>query len=153
MDPQEIADEILAIDARQKIDAKRITQLKQDLIACGAGDYLGSKGGKATVITPASSLAINDAALDEAQTNLESVHFKKLFEKHEGWVMREDAIDYARENLEPAHFKKLFEKVTSYTLVKGFRDIAGALLTAAKASRLIKLFEKPNSAYVKITAA
>lgn len=46
-------------------------------------------------------------------------------------------------------FKKLFEKSTSHKPVKSFREIAQALLTPAKARKLIELCEKPKAAWLK----
>lgn len=47
------------------------------------------------------------------------------------------------------HFGKLFEKVVTYKPVKSFREVAGALLTKAKAGRLISLCEKAKAPYIK----
>ena len=47
------------------------------------------------------------------------------------------------------HFGKLFEKVVTYKPVKSFREVAGALLTKAKAGRIISLCEKPKAPWIK----
>jgi hypothetical protein len=153
MDPQEIADEILALEAKAKTDGKRLTQLKQDLIAAGAGEYLGTKGGKCLVIQPSPSLQITDEAVDSAKAELEKKDFDKLFEKHSDYALKENAVATAKELLEPAVFNKLFQRVTWFTHVKGFVDIARALLGTKKGPALVATFEKPNKAYVKVTLA
>ena len=46
-------------------------------------------------------------------------------------------------------FSKLFVRTVTYAPVKNFRDVARALLTPAKAQRVIALCETSNSPFVK----
>lgn len=46
-------------------------------------------------------------------------------------------------------FGKLFEVVKTHKPVKSFREVAAAVLTKAKAAKLIKLCEKPKAPWLK----
>ncbi len=151
MEPAELVDAALSLDAEIKARAEKLTAIKQQLVDLGPGNYAGTKG-KAVVIHPAPSLKPSADTIEEAQSSLESAHFCKLFEKNVSFVPTKDGIEFARENLDKSVFKKIFERVTRFSPVKGFREVAKALLPPKKADALVANCEVENTAYVKLSA-
>jgi threonine aldolase len=96
-----------------------LKEIEAHLIERGAGTYEGAAGESCTVIVP--NPVIKPTA---------------------------DEIEAAREAAGDAA-DKLFTKVVSYAPVKAFREVVAALLSKAKAKKLIALCEKTSSPFVK----
>ncbi len=109
-----------SIKARVKADAARLKEIEAELIRQGAGKHEGDNGASCTVIIGAAAIKLP-----------------------------KDAVDKVRELLGEEHFKTLFDRTVGYAPVKGFRDVAAAVLTEAKARKIIALCETPASPYVK----
>lgn len=124
MKPQTIealVDEGRALKARIAADGDRLKEISVELVTLGSGTYEGSNGSKATVVVPSPSLKPTS-----------------------------EAVEKYREELGPV-FKKLFDAVTTYKPVKAFREVAGALLTPAKARKIVEACEVPGTPYVKFS--
>lgn len=103
-----------------KAKGERLKEITDQLVALGAGSYEGEKGEKVVVIQPGAGIK-PDAADCEA----------------------------AREICGNEVFNKLFDREVRYTPKKAFRDLAAALLTPGKATKLIALCEKVSAAFCK----
>lgn len=60
-----------------------------------------------------------------------------------------DAVAAVRKLVPAALFGKMFERVVAHKPVKGLRDVAAAILTPAKAAKVIALCEVPGAPYVR----
>lgn len=103
-----------------KAKSERLKQITDQLVELEAGDYTGEHGEICKVIQPGPGIKPNAADCEAA---------------------RELCGDEA--------FKKLFDREVSYSPKKAFRDLAAALLTPAKAAKVIALCEKVSTAFVK----
>lgn len=120
----DLVDEGVRVQASMKENKKRLEEISAELIARGAGEHTGTDGRKANVIFP--SAAVKTPKDEESLARV-----KKLT----GTL-----------------FAKLFDKKTTFSPVKSFRDVAAALLTPAKASKVIAECEEEPKAYVKFSA-
>jgi len=107
------------LKARIKADSERLKEISERLVAEGAGEYHGAEGVKAIVVVPGPSLKPAAETIDALKTTLGD------------------------------SFGKLFDRVVSYKPVKSFREVAGALMTKAKATRLIVQCEVAATPFVK----
>ena len=114
-----------ALKAQTKALNAELAEINAQLLAHGAGEYLGGEGGgKATVVKPSPKFAPDAADIDQV---------RELFQDDE------DGAET---------FKKLFARTVSYSAVKGVRHVAAALLTPAKLRKLCALCEKPATPFV-----
>lgn len=109
------------INDKKKPYAVRLDEINAQLVELGEGDYEGSKGEIAKVIAPAAALKPTTEEI-EASRKILGKNFPTLIAENRSVV---------------------------YTPNKSFRTIAEALLPAAVAAKVIKLFEKPSTPYVK----
>ena len=110
-----------AISEKSKPLEERLSEINAQLLELGVGDYLGIKGEVAKVIEPAATLKPTNEEVEAARLILGD-----KFDKH---ITETRTVTYAPN--------------------KSFRAIAEALLTPEDASKVIKLFEKPSTPYVK----
>lgn len=96
-----------------------LKKIEEQLIEHGAGTLLGAGAAQCTVIVPNPGIKPDAAAIEACQ------------------------------GLAGASFKKLFEKVTTYKPVASFAAVASAVLTPAKAAKVIELCQKASSPFVK----
>lgn len=113
--------EAVKISRRMDKDDARLKEIKKLLTKQGKGEYLG-EGGKALVIEPT-------PGIKPSEEDVEKV--KALLTKEQ--------------------FNKLFDTETVESPVKNFRDVIAAVLTPAKAKRVIKICEKKSSTQVRIS--
>jgi hypothetical protein len=117
----DLVEEGALLDAAIKDKALRLKTIKALLIPLGPGEYLSSSSGrKAIVIQPERALKPTAAAIASARP-IAGTAFSKLFERVVAWKTQD---------------------------AKTFRQVALALLTPAKAQRIIALCEVDNPAYV-----
>lgn len=109
------------IKARQETDAGRLKEICAHLVEQGAGEYEGGDGSKAVVVCPSPKLKVDSKRLEELQ------------------------------KLAGESFAKLFDKVVSFKPAKGFREVAAAVLTPARARKIVEACEEESSPYVKIS--
>jgi len=124
MKTSEIVDRCHELEAQIKPAQEELKTLKGQLIDGGAGVYHGTDGRKATVISVSEKLEPNP---------------------------NEEAV-LAAKKIAGETFEKLFEKVVTYRPLKSFRELALALLTPAKARKVITACEKPGYTFVKLSA-
>lgn len=108
------------LKARISADSKRLKEIEGALVNLPPGTHEGENGAKCQVIAPAASIKLDS---DDAETVKEAVGA--------------DA------------FSKLFDRVVSFKPVKSFRDILGALVGKREQNKVLRLTEKPGTAYVK----
>lgn len=118
---QPLVTEAFKLRARIKADGEKLKEITERLIAEGPGDYLGLNGEKASVIAPGPNLKPSA-----------------------------EVVESLRDSLGDA-FGKLFDKVVSYKPAKAFREIAGAVLSPAKAKKVIAQCEQESNPYVKFS--
>lgn len=107
---------------KREIKAKqdRLKEIEAELITHhGAGTHTGREGAECAVVVPNPGIKVVEGDIERCQ-------------------------DIAGE-----HFSKLFDKIVSHVPVKAFREVAAALLTKAKAAKLIAVLEKTSSPFVK----
>jgi hypothetical protein len=109
------------IKRRQKEDGDRLKEISAALVKAGAGEHTGSDGSTALVICPSPTV--------------------KYIEDNHAQLQK----------LAGDEFYSLFERKVTYAPVKAMRDVAKALLTPAKARKLIALSEVPSTAFVKFS--
>ena len=115
-----LVDESVRLNDSIEADVARLGELKELLLELPPGRYCGSNLTGRVLVVP-SSTAIKPG---EAQVA-------------------------AARALAGKHAAKLFTREVSYKAVKGLRDIATALLTPAKARKLIALCEVPTAAQIR----
>lgn len=110
------------LDQQIKSSTDELKKIKARLITAGAGEYAGTDGAKALVIFPAPSLKPN-----------------------------EDAIREVKRIAGPKKFLKLFVETVVLTPVKGFREVAAALLEPDAAADVIEACEQESSPRVSFS--
>ncbi len=120
----DLVDEGVRLQASMKENKKRLEEITSELIKRGAGEHTGTAGRKALVICP--SAAVKTPKDDDSLARVRK--------------------------LAGSLFSKLFDKKVSYTPVKSFREVAAAVLTPAKAAKVIAECEEEPKSYVKFSA-
>jgi hypothetical protein len=110
------------LDRSIKDASAELKEIKAELIAAGAGEHEGTDGARALVVLPAAKISPADTA-----------------------------IAHLHEKLEPKVFAKLFTKIVEFKPVKDFRAIAGALLSAKEAAKVVELCETESAAQVRFS--
>jgi len=110
----------VSIKARMKTDAGRLKEIEGEILPLGAGKYEGRDGTACTVIVGSPSIKPNEAA-----------------------------IEAVKNAVGEEHFKTLFDRVIGFKPVKGFRDVVNAILTPAKAKKVLGLCEAAAAPYIK----
>lgn len=118
-----LVDEGVELDSAIKAKSKRLDEIKATLRARGVGEYKGTGSNVAKVL--------------EVEASIKPV--------------AEQKADAARK-LAADHFPNLFARTVTFLPVKGFRAVCVALLTPAKAAKLIALCEKENTPQVRFSA-
>jgi hypothetical protein len=102
-----------------RLKQEELKEIDAKLIERGSGTYHGTNGTTCTVVVP-----------------------------NPGIKPSEDDVRLAME-VAGDHASKLFDKTVLYKPVKSFREVATALLTKAKAAKLINICLKASSPFVK----
>jgi hypothetical protein len=116
-----LAEKTKALAELAKPHADRVEEINAQLLELGAGDYFGDHGELAKVIAPAATLKPTNEEI-EASRLIVGDFFDKLIAE---------------------------TRTVTYAPNKSFRGIAEALLSPEDAAKVIKLFEKPSTPYVK----
>lgn len=110
------------LDLEIKAKSEELKLIKGELAKLGAGEHVGTDGAVALVIYPAPSIKPS-----------------------------EETVDSLKGKLEAGVFRKLFDRLVLYKPKKGFREIAGALLSHRESEEVIGVCEVENSPQVRFS--